>query len=207
MPYHQIQTPHVDSIDELFVQDSDEKHFLTTSPAADYEVVYEVPPEAEIDQEFDFALATDQPHEDIFPGMENFHDEAADFFDLIWGSDPIWNADENNSHSTLCLEPRVGVDEAVEASSPGKGPQISFDKLRRLLDQRKVQREAAEGADSDPLILSEEDYADLYPTTCTQEQWDQVMADYSMVDVADVMLAHLEYTAKVQSEAAAATGS
>ncbi|KAG5991432.1 hypothetical protein E4U52_003620 [Claviceps spartinae] len=197
----------MDSTDELFVQDSDEKHFLATSPAAGYEVVYEVPPESEIDQEFGFALATDlnQPHEDIFPGLKNFYDEAADFFDLIWGSDPIWNAAENDS--TLCLEPRVGVDEAVEASSTGPGPQISFDKLRRLLDQRKAQREAAEGADSDPLILSEEDYADIYPTACTQEQWDQVLVDYSMVDVADVMLAHLEYTAKVQSEAAAATES
>ncbi|KAG6175185.1 hypothetical protein E4U27_006290 [Claviceps purpurea] len=199
MSHHQIQTPHVDSPDEQFVQDSDEKHLVATSSAAGYEL----PPEAEIAQEFDFALATNQPHEDMFPGLENFYDEAADFFDLVLGSDPIWNADENDS--AWCLEPHVSVDEAVEASPPSS--QISFDKLRRLLDQRKAQREAADGTGSDLPMLSEEDYTDLYPMACTQEQWDQLMAEYPMVDVADLMVAHLEYTAKVQSEATAATES
>ncbi|KAG5960784.1 hypothetical protein E4U58_004521 [Claviceps cyperi] len=125
MSHHEVQTPHVDSPDEPSVQESDEKHFVATSPAAGDEV----PPEAEneIAQEVDFALATDQPHEDMLPGMDDFYGEAADFFDSILGSDPIWNANENDS--AWCLEPRVGVDEAVEASSPGS--QISFDKLRR----------------------------------------------------------------------------
>ncbi|KAG6284596.1 hypothetical protein E4U09_007770 [Claviceps aff. purpurea] len=108
------------------------------------------------------------------PGLEDFYDEAADFFDLILGSDPIWNADENDS--AWCLEPHA-------------------------------QREAADGADSDLPMLSEEDYTDLYPMACTQEQCDQLMAEYPMVDVADLMVAHLEYTAKVQSEATAATES
>ncbi|KAG5932869.1 hypothetical protein E4U60_004921, partial [Claviceps pazoutovae] len=147
MSHHQIQTPYMDSPDEQFVQNSDEKHFVATSSAASYELS----PEAEIAQEFDFALATDQPLEDMFPGIENFYDETADFFDLILGSDPIWNAAENDS--AWCLEPGVGVNEAVvvEASSPDS--QISFDKLRRLLDQRKAQREAADGADNNLPML------------------------------------------------------
>ncbi|KAG5935557.1 hypothetical protein E4U59_005536 [Claviceps monticola] len=182
MSHHQIQIPHVDSPDEQFSQNSDEKHFVATSSAAGYEPS----PEAEIAQEHSFALATDQPNEDMFPDMENF-DEVADFFDLFFGSTPIWNTAENDS--TWCLEPGVGVNEAVilEASSPDS--QISFDKLRRLLDQRKAQREAADGADNNLPMLSEEDYTDLYPMECTQEQWDQLMAEYPMVDVADLMVA------------------
>ncbi|KAG6022069.1 hypothetical protein E4U19_005282 [Claviceps sp. Clav32 group G5] len=204
MAHHQMQTPPVDGPDESFTvqdEDSDGNHFMATSWAAGYEV----PPEAEIAQEVDFALATDQPHEPMFPGMEDFFDETAEFFDLIWGSDPIWNDAENENDSAWCSEPRVDVNETVEASSPGS--QISFVKLRRLLDQRKAQREAAEGSDIDLPILSEEDYVNLYPMGCTQEQWDQVIAEYPMVDVGDIMLAHLEYTAKIQSEATAATES
>ncbi|KAG6050408.1 hypothetical protein E4U17_006488 [Claviceps sp. LM77 group G4] len=206
MSHHQMQTPPVDGPDEpITVQDenSDGNHFVATSWAAGYEVS----PEAEIAQEVDFALATDQPHEAMLPGTENFFDETADFFDLVWASDPIWNDAEMENDSAWCLEPRVDVTETIEASSSGS--QNSFVKLRSLLDQRKAQREAAKGADIDLPILSEEDYVNLYPKGCTQEQWDQLIAEYSMVDVGDIMLAHLEYTAKImiQSEATAATES
>ncbi|KAG6285099.1 hypothetical protein E4U09_007475 [Claviceps aff. purpurea] len=94
---------------------------------------------------------------------------------------------ENAPESMERLEPRTSGDEAVEASSSADptASQIAYRRLHIFLMSRKIERLASSFALPS---LTEQECADLFPLKCTDEQWAQLVADFSMEDISEIIL-------------------
>ncbi|KAG5962326.1 hypothetical protein E4U57_007096 [Claviceps arundinis] len=85
------------------------------------------------------------------------------------------------------LQPRTSGDEAVEASSSAEptASHTAHQRLRIFLMARKMRRAMSVYALPS---LTEQECADFFPLKCTDEQWAQLVADFSMGDISEIIL-------------------
>ncbi|KAG6022068.1 hypothetical protein E4U19_005281 [Claviceps sp. Clav32 group G5] len=107
------------------------------------------------------------------------------------------------------LSPSIpGVDTATEAffSATAAASQMAFRKIRHILGQRAAHRELSMAAGIGMPKLKLEECADLYPLKCTDEQWAQLVADFSSEDISDVIVAQLRHAILCRRENSGVTG-
>ncbi|KAG5962324.1 hypothetical protein E4U57_007094 [Claviceps arundinis] len=121
-----------------------------------------------------------------------------DISEIIFGQPGYANARSLDSFSNDAegvLSPSIGVDTAAKAFSlaTAAASQMAFGKIRYILGQRAAHRELSMAAGVGMPKLKLEECADLYPLKCTDEQWAQLVDDFSSEDISEIVLAQIEH--------------
>ncbi|KAG6243888.1 hypothetical protein E4U23_006418 [Claviceps purpurea] len=118
-----------------------------------------------------------------FAGTDHQFDEAATFVEMFMETNPSLHDAEN------VLSPRADVNNAMEAFSLAAtaASQIAFDRLRYIMGYRQAHRELSTAAGVGMPKLTPAECADLYPLHCTQEQWNQLVAEFSIQDIGEII--------------------
>ncbi|KAG5916032.1 hypothetical protein E4U61_004006 [Claviceps capensis] len=140
---------------------------------------------------------------DLYPlhcTQEQWHQLVAEFSiqdigEIIFGQPGHRSLDSFSNDAEGVLSPSIGVDNATEAfsSAMAAASHMTFEKVLHVLRQRAAHRELslAAGVRMPKLIL--EECADLYPLKCTDEQWAQLVADFSSEDISEVIFAQTRH--------------
>ncbi|KAG6109674.1 hypothetical protein E4U14_003126 [Claviceps sp. LM454 group G7] len=134
-----------------------------------------------------------------------------DIGEIIFGQPGHANArslDSLSNDAEGVLSPSIGVDTAAEAfsSATAAASQMAFGKIRYVLGQRAAHRELSMAAGVGMPKLKPEECVDLYPLKCTDEQWAQLVADFSSEDISEVIFAQIGHDFLRRRDNLGATG-
>ncbi|KAG6054947.1 hypothetical protein E4U16_007643 [Claviceps sp. LM84 group G4] len=121
-----------------------------------------------------------------------------DIGEIIFGQPGHANVrslDSSSNDAEGVLNPSIGVNTATEAffSAAAAASQMAFRRIRNILGQRAAHRELSIAAGVGMPKLKLEECANLYPLKCTDEQWAQLVADFSSEDISDIIVAQLRH--------------
>ncbi|KAG6066020.1 hypothetical protein E4U32_006605 [Claviceps aff. humidiphila group G2b] len=124
------------------------------------------------------------------------------------GHDNARSLDSFSNDAEGVLSPSIGVDTAAKAFSlaTAAASQMAFGKIRYILGQRAAHRELSMAAGVGMPKLKLEECADLYPLKCTDEQWAQLVAEFSSEDISEVILAQIQHNILRRRYNSGATG-